>query len=90
MRTEPPAPLSSGKGGLSRGFPLDDRFFLELRQAGLPVTLTEFLTLLEALNQRVTAHDIDEFYYLARATLVKDERHSIASIRYSAATSRDW
>ncbi|HMQ13929.1 MAG TPA: VWA domain-containing protein, partial [Candidatus Competibacter phosphatis] len=50
-------------------------FFLKLRQAGLPVTLTEFLTLLEALSQRVTAHDIDEFYYLARATLVKDERH---------------
>ncbi len=50
-------------------------FFFKLRKAGLPVTLTEFLTLLEALNQRVTAHDIEEFYYLARATLVKDERH---------------
>ncbi len=50
-------------------------FFLKLRQASIPVTLTEFLTLMEALNQRVTAHDIDEFYYLARATLVKDERH---------------
>ncbi len=50
-------------------------FFLKLRQAGIPVTLTEFLTLLEALSQRVTAHSIEEFYYLARATLVKDERH---------------
>ncbi|MFZ1327132.1 MAG: VWA domain-containing protein [Candidatus Contendobacter sp.] len=50
-------------------------FFLKLRQAAIPVTLTEFLTLMEALSQRVTAHDIDEFYYLARATLVKDERH---------------
>lgn len=50
-------------------------FFLKLRKASIPVTLTEFLTLLEALNQRVTAHDIDEFYYLARAALVKDERH---------------
>ena len=50
-------------------------FFLKLRQASIPVTLTEFLTLLEALNQRVTAHSIEEFYYLARATLVKDERH---------------
>ena len=50
-------------------------FFLKLRQAGIPVTLTEFLTLLEALSQRVTAHGIEEFYYLARATLVKDERH---------------
>jgi uncharacterized protein with von Willebrand factor type A (vWA) domain len=37
--------------------------------------LTEFLTLLEALNQRVTAHSVEEFYYLARAALVKDERH---------------
>ncbi|MDZ7621554.1 MAG: VWA domain-containing protein [Candidatus Competibacteraceae bacterium] len=50
-------------------------FFLKLRQASIPVTLTEFLTLLEALNQRVTTHRIEEFYYLARATLVKDERH---------------
>lgn len=50
-------------------------FFLKLRQAGLPVTLTEFLTLLEALNQQVTAHGVEEFYYLARAALVKDERH---------------
>ncbi|MDG4597666.1 MAG: VWA domain-containing protein [Candidatus Contendobacter sp.] len=50
-------------------------FFLRLRKAGVPVTLTEFLTLLEALSQRVTAHSIEEFYYLARATLVKDERH---------------
>jgi uncharacterized protein len=50
-------------------------FFRKLRQASIPVTLTEFLTLLEALSQRVTAHSIEEFYYLARATLVKDERH---------------
>ncbi|HRE54589.1 MAG TPA: VWA domain-containing protein, partial [Candidatus Competibacter sp.] len=50
-------------------------FFLKLRKAGVPVTLTEFLTLLEALSQRVTAHSIEEFYYLARAALVKDERH---------------
>jgi hypothetical protein len=50
-------------------------FFLKLRRAGIPVTLTEFLILLEALSQRVTAHGIEAFYYLARATLVKDERH---------------
>ncbi len=50
-------------------------FFFKLRKAAIPVSLTEFLTLLEALNQRVTAHSIDEFYYLARAALVKDERH---------------
>jgi hypothetical protein len=50
-------------------------FFLKLHKAGIPVTLTEFLTLLEAMSQRVTAHSIEEFYYLARAALVKDERH---------------
>ena len=50
-------------------------FFFKLRQIGIPVSLTEFLTLMEALQQRVTAHRVDEFYYLARATLVKDERH---------------
>jgi len=50
-------------------------FFYKLRDARIPVSLTEFLTLLEALNQRVTTHSVDEFYYLSRATLVKDERH---------------
>ena len=50
-------------------------FFLTLRQAGIPVTLTEFLTLLEALSQQVVAHDLEQFYFLARAALVKDERH---------------
>jgi len=51
------------------------RFFEDLRNAGVPVTIKEFLTLLEALEQRVASHDAREFYYLARATLVKDERH---------------
>ena len=50
-------------------------FFFKLRKASIPVTLTEFLTLLEALHQRVTAYSIEEFYYLARAALVKDERY---------------
>ncbi|MCC9000487.1 MAG: VWA domain-containing protein, partial [Candidatus Contendobacter sp.] len=50
-------------------------FFFKLRKAGIPVSLTEFLTLLEALSQRVTTHSVEEFYYLARAALVKDERH---------------
>ncbi len=50
-------------------------FFFKLRKASIPVSLTEFLTVLEALSQRVTTHSIEEFYYLARAALVKDERH---------------
>jgi uncharacterized protein len=50
-------------------------FFLELRAAKVPASLREFLTLLEAMQRRVAQFDIDEFYFLARATLVKDERH---------------
>ena len=50
-------------------------FFFELRQSGLPVTITEFLILLEALRERVAWVSAQEFYYLARTCLVKDERH---------------
>ena len=50
-------------------------FFLELRAAKVPASLREFLTLMEAMQRRVALFDIDEFYFLARATLVKDERH---------------
>ena len=50
-------------------------FFYTLREAKVPVTIKEFLTLLEALQQGVTAPSLDEFYYLARLTLVKDEAH---------------
>ncbi|MEO8536988.1 MAG: hypothetical protein ABI533_05635, partial [Betaproteobacteria bacterium] len=49
-------------------------FFLHLRAFRLPVSTQEFLTLLEALDRRVVAGSIDEFYLLARACLVKDER----------------
>ena len=48
-------------------------FFFLLREGGLKVSITEFLTLLELLKRRVTRFSIDEFYYLARACLVKDE-----------------
>src|SRR5579872_5628782 len=51
------------------------KFFFELRQGGVPVTLTEFLTLLEALKARVADVSAQQFYYLARLCLVKDERH---------------
>ena len=50
-------------------------FFFELRQSGVPVTVTEFLTLLAALQQRVAWVSAQDFYYLARLCLVKDERH---------------
>jgi uncharacterized protein len=50
-------------------------FFFELRHSGVPVTITEFLTLLEALRERVAWVSAQDFYYLARTCLVKDERH---------------
>jgi uncharacterized protein len=50
-------------------------FFFALRASGVPVSLTEFLALLEALQARVAQLSAQDFYYLARACLVKDERH---------------
>jgi uncharacterized protein with von Willebrand factor type A (vWA) domain len=50
-------------------------FFFALRTAKVPVSIKEFLTLLEALEKSVIAPSLDEFYYLARLTLVKDEAH---------------
>jgi uncharacterized protein len=50
-------------------------FLTELREAKVPVSLREYLGLLEAMEKRVVAFDIDGFYFLARAALVKDERH---------------
>jgi len=48
-------------------------FFLRLKSAKLPVSIREYLTLVEAMGKNVIEPSIDEFYYLARATLVKDE-----------------
>lgn len=50
-------------------------FFRALRDAKVPVSIREFLTLLEALQRQVILPSLDEFYYLARLTLVKDEAH---------------
>jgi uncharacterized protein len=51
------------------------RFFFELRAAGVKVSITEFLALLEALHARVAEVSAQDFYFLSRACLVKDERH---------------
>ncbi len=48
-------------------------FFYELRKAGLKVTVTEFLSLLEAMEHRVAVCSVEDFYYLSRAALIKDE-----------------
>src|SRR3546814_12086365 len=50
-------------------------FFVELRDAGVPVSLKEYLTLMEAMRNGVAGHSVDHFYYLSRAALVKDERN---------------
>ncbi|MGA2125641.1 MAG: VWA domain-containing protein, partial [Xanthobacteraceae bacterium] len=50
-------------------------FFHELKSAGLPVTLREYLTLMEAMEQDLAERRVIDFYYLSRATLVKDERN---------------
>ena len=51
------------------------RFFTELRQAKVPVTLKEYLMLMEGLDKQVIDRSVDDFYYLSRAALVKDEKN---------------
>jgi uncharacterized protein with von Willebrand factor type A (vWA) domain len=51
------------------------QFFEELRSAKVPVTLKEYLALMEALERGVIDLKVDEFYVLSRAALVKDERN---------------
>ncbi len=50
-------------------------FFHDLRQAKVPVTLKEYLALMEGLDKQVIEMKVDEFYYLSRTALVKDERN---------------
>lgn len=51
------------------------RFFDELRTAHIPVTLKEYLALMDALAKHVIDLKIDDFYYLSRSALVKDEKN---------------
>src|ERR1700719_2227148 len=55
--------------------PMFVTFFQELKAAGLPVTLREFLTLMQAMEKDLADRRVDDFYYLSRAALVKDERN---------------
>ena len=50
-------------------------FFYALKEAKVPVTLREYLTLLEAMEAGIADFEVERFYYLARTALVKDERH---------------
>ena len=51
------------------------RFFTELREAKIPVTLKEYLMLMEGLDKMVIGRSVEDFYYLSRAALVKDEKN---------------
>jgi uncharacterized protein with von Willebrand factor type A (vWA) domain len=63
-------------------------FFLGLRAAKVPVSLREFLTLLEGVRAGLVDYDVEGFYHLARAALVKDERHLDRFDRVFAETFR--
>src|SRR5580692_11464597 len=52
-----------------------ETFFHELKQAGVPVTLREYLTLMEAMERDIAGRRVEDFYYLSRTALVKDERN---------------
>ena len=49
--------------------------FYGLKEVKVPVTLREYLTLLEAMERQLVIYDVEGFYYLARSALVKDERN---------------
>ena len=49
-------------------------FLIKLKESKLPVSLNEFLTFLDSLKLDIIEYDIDKFYYLARASLIKDEK----------------
>ena len=51
------------------------RFFETLRQTGVPVSIGEYLAFLEGMATGLATYDVEDFYYLARTSMVKDERH---------------
>ena len=61
-------------------------FFDNLRNAGVPVSLREFLSFLEGMKAGLATYDIEAFYFLARTIMVKDERHLDKFDRAFAAT----
>ena len=64
-------------------------FFAGLREGGVPVSIREYLDLIGALRARLAFADIDAFYYLSRAILVKDEKHFDRFDRAFAAYFKD-
>ena len=64
-----PDRVESKRGGC------DVTVFTELTGAGVPVSLKEYLTLIEALDKDLAGYSTEQFYFLSRAALVKDERN---------------
>ena len=50
-------------------------FFIELRNVKIPVSLKEYLSLLDCLDKNVISFKVENFYYLSRASLIKNEKH---------------
>ena len=50
-------------------------FFIELRNVKIPVSLREYLSLLDCLDKNVISFKVENFYYLSRASLIKNEKH---------------
>ena len=50
-------------------------FFIELRNVKVPVSLREYLSLLDCLDKNVISFKVENFYYLSRASLIKNEKH---------------
>ena len=63
------------RGLIESGQQMFVSFFQELKAAGVPVTLREYLTLMEAMDADLASRRVEDFYYLSRAALVKDERN---------------
>ena len=51
------------------------QFFENLRHHKVPVSLREYLTFLKSVSIGLCTHDVNQFYYLGRIIMVKDERH---------------
>jgi uncharacterized protein len=83
------------KGGVDSVRPIDGaaemliNFFHGLRNGGVPVSIREYLDLLAGLRERLVFADVDNFYYLSRALLVKDEKYFDKFDRAFAAYFKD-
>jgi hypothetical protein len=73
-----------------RGSPCSSTFFYTLRAAKLPVSVKEYLTLLEALQAGVIGPSVDDFYYLRAPRWSRTRPTSTSSTAPSPPTSRAW